>query len=416
MAGDLEGAMVHGRQALTELEPDDHLNQAAATALMGIAAWVQGELGAAEAAYAESMRRLELAGHVADVLGCAITLADLQVTQGRLRDAERTCRDCLDLAARQPGGPLRGCPDMHVGLSMILAERGDHAAAADHLRHAHELGDHLGMPRYPHRWRIAEAGVREAAGDVDGALRLLDEAEQVYDGDFSPDVRPVAAMRARVWIRHGRSDAAAAWAVDRGLAVSDEPEYLREYEHLTFARVLLARQDPNVTGFLDRLLAAAEAGSRLGSVLEIQVLRAVAFQQRDVDTALDALGRALELGEPEGHVRTFTDEGLPVTTLLSTLAARGGSSAYADRLLRAGDGAPVVPPTRTGVLVDPLSERELDVLRLLASELSGPEIARHLVVSLNTVRTHTKNIYAKLGVGTRRAAVRRAEELQLLHR
>ena len=128
------------------------------------------------------------------------------------------------------------------------------------------------------------------------------------------------------------------------------------------------------------------------------------------------VARALELGEPEGYVRTFTDEGPAMATLLRTAARRGVSSAYVARLLRSPAPVRWTGRRAADVLVDPLSDRELDVLRLLASELSGPEIARHLVVSLNTVRTHTKNIYAKLGVGSRRAAVRRAEELGLLRR
>jgi LuxR family maltose regulon positive regulatory protein len=222
-------------------------------------------------------------------------------------------------------------------------------------------------------------------------------------------------MRARVWVRQGRPELALAWAADRGLSVSDGPDYLREFEHVTLARALLAGEDAAAAGFLERLLKAAEAGGRLGSVLEILVLLALAQQQSgDGDAALATVARALELGEPEGYARTFTDEGPAMATLLGTAAKRGVSPAYVARLMRSKGPGPVDPPRRSDVLVDPLSERELDVLRLLASELSGPEIARHLVVSLNTVRTHTKNIYAKLGVGSRRAAVRRAEELGLL--
>ena len=180
-------------------------------------------------------------GYVSDILGCAVTLADLQLTRARLRDAERTYRDALDLAARQPAAPLRGTPDMHVGLSMVLAERGDLAAAAEHLRLSHELGEHLGLPKHPHRWRIAEARIREADGDLAGALALLDEAERVYDGDFSPDVQPVAAMRAR---RLGQAGPARAGARlgrrTAGCRSSDEPDYLREFEHVTLARALLA--------------------------------------------------------------------------------------------------------------------------------------------------------------------------------
>ncbi|MDX6365149.1 MAG: hypothetical protein QOK30_225, partial [Nocardioidaceae bacterium] len=128
MRGDVEGTMTHGREAIAVLDPDDHQGHGSATALMGIASWRLGDLATAEAAYAETMWRLGLEGYIADVLGCTITLADLQVAQGRLRDAERSYHDALDLAARHGDGPLRGTPDMHVGLSELRSERGDLSA------------------------------------------------------------------------------------------------------------------------------------------------------------------------------------------------------------------------------------------------------------------------------------------------
>jgi LuxR family maltose regulon positive regulatory protein len=171
-----------------------------------------------------------------------------------------------------------------------------------------------------------------------------------------------------------------------------------------------------VVGFLERLLTAAEAGGRFGSALEILILLAVArHREGDGGASMTALSRALELGESEGYVRTFTAEGPAMRSLLATAAKRGVAQGYAARLLTPTESAPLEPASRRA-LVDPLSDREVEVLRLLASELSGPEIARHLVVSLNTVRTHTKNVYAKLGVGSRREAVRRADELGLLGR
>ncbi len=417
MAGDVAATVRHGRGAIEVLRPDDNLGHGAATALMGIASWRQGDLESAATAYAASMRRFEAEGWVADLLGCAITLADLQWTQGRLRDAERTYRDALDLAGRQPGGPLRGTPDMHVGLGEIAVERNDLATAREQLQMSHALGDHLGMPRHPHRRRIAEAHLREAEGDLPAALALLEEAERVYDGDFSPDVRPVTAMRARIWVKQGRPDQALAWAAQRGVAVTDELDYLREYEHVTLARALLGAGDRTAAGFLERLLTAAEAGGRYGTALEILVLLAVARARHgDIGAATAALSRALELGESEGFARTFTDEGPTMASLLTAAAKRGVAPSYATRLLGSTNPAARESARHRPALVDPLSDRELDVLRLLASELSGPEIARHLVVSLNTVRTHTKNIYAKLGVGSRREAVRRAGELGLLGR
>jgi LuxR family maltose regulon positive regulatory protein len=227
-------------------------------------------------------------------------------------------------------------------------------------------------------------------------------------------------MRARVLTAQGRLGEALSWAREQGLSTEDDPSYLREFEHLTLARVLLAqhRQEPaepvvrDVAEFLRRLLRAAEGGARWGSVIEILVLQALTQQARgDVRGGLAALERALTLAEPEGYVRVFAGAGAPMVSLLR----RAGRRDYVRRLLAAGNPAEHNAPGRQR-MVQPLSERELDVLRLLASDLDGPEIARALMVSLNTLRTHTRNIYAKLGVNNRRAAVRQAADLNLLSR
>jgi LuxR family maltose regulon positive regulatory protein len=242
----------------------------------------------------------------------------------------------------------------------------------------------------------------------------------VYTGDFSPNVRPIPALRARVLAAQGRVGEASAWAREQGLSAEDDLPYLHEFEHITLARVLLARHGnqraagavDEAVRLLERLLRAAEAGERTGSVIEILVLQALAHQARsDLPAALASLQRALTLAEPEGYVRIFVGEGAAAASLLRVAAKQGIAPGYVRRLLAAvdrSDGRPV----QQG-LIEPLSERELDVLRLLGTDLDGPDIARELSVSLNTMRTHTRNIYAKLGVNSRRAAVRRAAELGL---
>ena len=313
---------------------------------------------------------------------------------------------------------------MYVGMSLIACERNDLPAAARHLLHAQELGEHTWLPQNPYRWRVAMARVREAEGDLDGALDLLEEALRVYTGDFSPDVRPIPALRARVLAAQGRAGEAFAWAREQGLSAEDDLSYLHEFEHITLARVLLARQRneraagtlDEATRLLERLLRAAGAGERTGSVIETLVLQALAHQARgDLPGALAALERALTLAEPEGYVRIFVGEGPPMTSLLRRVAKQRSTWGYVRRLLDAGSRAGGTTPVGQR-LVEPLSERELDVLRLLGSDLDGPGIARELSVSLNTMRTHTKSIYAKLGVNSRRDAVRRAAELNLLSR
>jgi LuxR family transcriptional regulator, maltose regulon positive regulatory protein len=422
--GDAPTTIDHAQRAIDRAAEQDHLTRAGASALMGLALWGGGDLEAAHRAYSVCVEGLERAGHIADVLGCSITLADIRSTQGRLSEALRTYEQALQLASNHDGTVLRGTADMYVGMSLIACERNDLSAATQHLLRAEELGEHTWLPQNPYRWRVAMARVREAEGDQDGALDLLDEALRVYMGDFSPNVRPIPALRARVLAAQGRVGEAFAWAREQGLSAEDDLSYLREFEHITLARVLLAlyraqRSEPPIhdaARLLQRLLHAAEAGKRTGSVIEILVLQALTHHARGhVAGALAALERALTLAEPEGYVRMFAGEGPPMASLLRVAAKQGITLSYVRRLLAAVNRSEGTTPVQQG-LIEPLSERELEVLRLLGSDLDGPDIARELSVSLNTLRTHTRNIYAKLGVNNRRAAVRQAAELNLLSR
>jgi LuxR family maltose regulon positive regulatory protein len=422
--GDVAGTMTHARRALDLVGEDDHLRRAAPAGLLGIVSWTTGDLEAALRAYADCVVSLMKAGHVSNVIGCAIARADIRIAQGRLFDAMHTYERGLQLATEHGAPALRGAADMHVGMSELFRERNDLETASQHLLASRELGDENGLPQNPYRSRVAAARIRQAEGDLDGALELLDEAERLYASDFSPDVRPVAAVKARVWIAQGKLSEAWGWAREHGVTAADELRYLHEFEHATLARLLLAqgtrdRADDSIveaTELTERLLAAAEDGGRNGSAIDILVVQALARHAGDNPAgALTSLARAVALAEPEGYVRIFIDEGPPMAALLKLAAKPRNASSYVRRLLAAVvtvEGLSTVGQP----LIEPLSERELEVLRLLGSELDGPDIARELVVSLNTVRTHTKSIYAKLGVNSRTAAVRRAAELGLLSR
>jgi LuxR family maltose regulon positive regulatory protein len=407
----------HAPRALELAPEDDHLARGGAAGLLGLAFWTGGELEEAHRMWAEAVANLRRAGHLGDALGCTIALGDIRVVQGHLGDAMRTYEVALRLAAEQDAPALRGTADMHVGMAEVHRERGDLPAAREHLARSQELGEHAALPQNQYRWRVAMARLRQAEGDLDGAIGLLDEAERLYAGDFFPNVRPIAATRARVWVAQGRAGNALGWARERGLSDEDELSYMREYEHVTLARVLIAQRSVReAIGLLERLLRAADDGGRTGSVVEILVMLAIARQaQGDTRAALEQLERALMLAEPEGYVRVFVGEGPLMAALLEAAAKRRVTPQYARQLLAAFGEAEDRTPVQQG-LVEPLSERELEVLRLLGTDLGGPDIARELVVSLNTVRTHTKNLYGKLGVNSRREAVRRAEELGLSSR
>src|SRR5215213_980234 len=278
--GNVADTVIYARRALDLVPEGDHLQRGAAMALLGLAAWTSGDLEAAHRSYADGMARMERAGIIAQAIGCVIALADIRIAQGRLREAMRTYEQGLELATAQGHPILRGTADMYVGMSELLCEQNDLQAATEHLLRSQELGEHMGLPQNPYRWRVAMARVKQAQGDLDGALALLEEAERRYVGDFFPNVRPVAALVARMWVAQGRLGDALGWVRAQGLSAQDVLSYLREFNHITLARVLLACSQNDrsghsmreAVGLLTRLLEAAQAGERTGRVIEILIL------------------------------------------------------------------------------------------------------------------------------------------------
>ena len=429
--GDVHDTVKYARQALELVPEEEHLGRGAAAGFLALVYWRSGDLEAAHRSWSDCMARLQKAGYLSDAIGSAISLADIRIAQGRLREAMSTYERGLQLATEQGGLVVRGTADMYVGMSELKRERNELNAATQHLLISKELGELAGLPKNPYRWRVVMARIRQAQGDLDSALDLLDEAERLYVSDFSPNVRPVAAWKTRVWIAQGRLGEALSWAREQGLSADDDLIYLREFEHIILARILLARYKSDhsdsaireAIGLLERLTNVAEEGGRTGSAIEILVLQALAHHaQGDLRAALLPLQQALTLAEPENYIRMFLDEGSPMAQLLREAAGRGILPDYTGWLLAAFEAeeqrnageSPLPTPPVSQSLIEPLSQRELEVLRLFKTELSGPEIARELVIGLSTVRTHTKSIYSKLNVNNRRAAVKRAEELNLI--
>jgi LuxR family maltose regulon positive regulatory protein len=322
----------------------------------------------------------------------------------------------------EQGEPVpQGTANLYLGLSELQREQGDLEAARQNLLRSEELGEKLKI--YQYRLCVAQARIKEVQGDLDGALDLLDEAErQLNYRNPLPDVRPIAALKTRVWVGQGRLTEALSWACERSLSANDDLSYLREFEHATLARVLVARYNSDrversiheAMGLLERLLRAAEEGGRTGSVIEILVLQSLAYQaQGDIPLGLVSLERALTLAEPEGYVRIFVDEGPPMAALLREAAKHGTAPNYVSQL-RAAFGKAEGTTSVTQLLIEPLSERELEVLQLIAEGLTNQEIATRLYLSLNTVKAHTRNINGKLGVNNRTKAVAIARDLGIL--
>lgn len=237
-AGDVAGIARHAQQAWERLPAGDRLWRGGAASLKGLAHWTSGELEAAHDAFVDAGRLLSADGSLAGA--GAFVLGNLRSAQGRLRDAADLYGTAIEWATGQAAVP-HTTADLYVGLSEVRYEHDDIDGAMWCLQQSEALGEHAGLPENRYRWYVAMARISTAQGGPDRALDLLDEAQRRFLRSPDPEVRPVSAFRARVWVGQGRLADAIDWARARGLSVDDELSYLREFEHLTLARVLLAQ-------------------------------------------------------------------------------------------------------------------------------------------------------------------------------
>jgi len=325
---------------------------------------------------------------------------------------------------------LLGSPAYYFGLGDLLRELNELDAAERHLVEGMDLvkGTLTVFADEVTLGYIALARLQQARGEYSRALATLDAfMDLARKRHFVPQMLARGmAVRAQVELAQANLTAAIRWADGNGLSLADEDlSYPREQEYLALARVRIAeaRDDPaspflqDTLALLDRLLHDAETKTRLSSVLEILVLRALALSAReDQKYALTTLEHALTRAEAEGYIRLFVDEGGPMRSLLRQAQARGIASDYVAQLLAAFDeqhvSGPAVPAH--SMLVEPLTEREREVLHLLSTGASNREIARRLVLSVGTVKKHVYNICGKLGTQSRTQALARARGLNLV--
>ncbi|MGB7874988.1 MAG: LuxR C-terminal-related transcriptional regulator [Anaerolineales bacterium] len=420
--GDVSTTVEYARQALELFPKDEYYQRGIAEQFLGLANWTSGDLEAAYQSISDSVANLRLAGNSYFQIVSMVFQANIRVAQGRRQEAAAIYEQSLQLTAEQV--EVGGVADLYVGLGELYRESGDLETAVKYLLLGKKLSKQAILPGSESRWRAAMARVKIAEGDLDSALDLLHEVDRLYDP--FPDLRPTAALRAQVWVAQGRLAPALDWAEKRVLGVDDELSYLREFEYLTLARILIAqyRQDrkddalDRAIRLLSRLMRAAETGGRGRSQIEILILQALVYQEQDeMSQALAALQNALTLAEPEGYIRVFADEGQPMRQLLAANLAQGAAPVFISRLMQAIDSQPgeaSPPPDPNQLLIDPLSDRELEVLGLMANGFSNQAIADELVIALSTVKKHVNNIFGKLHVTSRTQAVNRVRDLNIL--
>ncbi len=428
LRGDAEGTVAFASRALAELGEDEWMLDSAARWHLAVAEWLRGRLAEAERALSSSTARWRAAGErYLAVRGCH-HLGLVQRAQGRLDAALGTYQQALEMTAPlgQPALPSAGIA--RVGMAEVAYQRNELDTALEHVTEGIARCRQLVYTPPLATGLATLAWIRQVQGDLAGSLEAIDEAEGVAPSrGVATLLNPAPALRARLLLARGDLAAAVRWTEQRGLGADDDPSYPHEPEYLVLARVLLAQDRPDhALGLLGRLHAAARAQGRLGSLIEIQALRALALAGGgDEAAAVAVLAEALTLACPQGYVRVFADEGAPMGALLGRLVAaqRTAQSAAGGvpldclaRLLRAFDathagrgGAAAVPG-----LVEQLTDRELQVLGLLAAGRSNQRIAGELVVSLDTVKKHVGRVLDKLGAANRTEAVARARELGLL--
>ena len=411
------------QEALSRLPGTQASVRGWASLVLGCALRSQGDLTAASRALAEALAASRIAGYIHLQVDVLWEQAVLQLWQGRLHEVMHTCEFVLrDFAGSDLCGG-RKLPVMGyvTGLmSHVLYEWNDLQPAVHYAREGLRLC---------RRWEQADALVQgyfylaralHAVAEMEGALEALRQARQVARGLGPWYVITAGAHEARIRLAHGDVGSAIRWMEESGLSADDQPEIEYGIAYGVLARVLMAqgRLDEGLA-LLARLLKRAESAGAGGTVISVLVLQALALQKRgEGDRALVALTRALTLAEPEGYVRVFIGEGAPMEKLLQQAAAQGIGGVYVGELLgalrRESSDNRRTMALATSRLAEPLSDRELEVLQLLPTHLSGPEIAQELCIAVNTVRSHIKSLYGKLDVHSRRQAVARAQDLGLL--
>jgi len=394
---------------------------------LGSGLYYRGAWDTASKAFIEAHRLLGTAGYTYGQLVALLTLGDIERLQGRLGLAAERYREMLEVSANGGGQPLPLAGHGSIGLAKVLCERFELASAKNAALEGLDRGGHEERSVLLNGY-LTLSLIMRCQGDVDGALRSLEQVEEIaLQNGLAHVVKRADAFRAQIWLAQGDLDAASKWFGRCERSPTDAPSRMSHAEHVTLALVLLALdRTSEASELLRRLRQLAEQQGRLAHRLEVMVLQAMALRdRRQGDEAATMLSAAMRLGAPAGYVRPFVLYGDRVRALLEGVSVEPDLEHYRRRLCDAAVQGSLTPAPRASagratmsrsgdVPIEPLTEREMTVLRLLVGGMSNKEIAKETSVSVNTVKTHVRSIYGKLGVGSRARLVARVNELELL--
>jgi LuxR family maltose regulon positive regulatory protein len=424
MRGDPDRAAVLSRQALAVWPRMDAAVSSGLMCILGDGYVLQDDLPGGARAFAEATELAHSSGNIMLEVLVRTSLGSLHVTMGHLHEAEVTFQQALETALRVKS-PVAG--QVYAWLARVHRKWNHLATAKLYAEKAIEFSQKWGVVDTLACVNLFLATVLQAQNDIPGADQALAVASQIiHDHPLElPSMPWLGATRARLRLAQGNLDDARRWAETRGLSAEGKLDHRNEVEYLVLVRILLAEgRVAEATSLLSRLETMMECAGRHGNLIEVLVLQAIALDmQAYLQSALGVLKQALSLAQPEGYMRVFVDEGTPIETLLKVGMTEWQDSdllAYTGRLLAAfhhGEAerpAPMAETLQVQPLVEPLSQRELEVLHLVAAGWTNQEIADKLVISVRTVKKHVENIHGKLGVSNRMQAALRARELNLL--
>ena len=431
--GDGSRAIELCHQAFEDVPQEKWFSRGIASIILGLVRLDTGDPATAVETLTQVARSNRAAGQTVLTLLTTAMLGEALRTQGRLSQAAETYRQVLQLAVEQVDRPAPFVSSAHVGLAWILYEWNDLDGAARHALKGIALGRLGGLIDAMQGGYLVLAQVHQAQGEGDLARQMINEAQRFARSDDPFAVARMAAQRAKLWRIQKDTAAASHWMQSHAPGLGEGTDYAREFYHVALVRSLLAQAfpyderaasqvTPSQTEHINRaqdlllgLLDAAEAAGRTGSVILMLTLQTMALQAAGAEEqALETLGRALSLAETETYVRTFADEGEAMARLLDRALTQRIAPNYVSTLLAAFGETAEPSPAVTQQLIEPLTERELEVLCLIAAGLSNGEIARELVVAVSTVKSHVNHIFGKLEVKSRTQAVARADKLGLL--
>ncbi|MGH3088985.1 MAG: LuxR C-terminal-related transcriptional regulator [Rubrobacteraceae bacterium] len=424
LRGDARQAVEYGRRALSLLPDEETPHRNFAAVCLGDSLRVCGDLAAAGEVLAQAAEMGRSIGHVYGTITSMVWQARVQSERGLLREADDTLRRALGYVEEKRAESLPASGLVHIGMGDLLYERNELEEAERELEVGVELAERTREVSGIVRGYVALSRAKRARGNEEGASEFARKAERVARGSGAEmETAVAAAWMARLLLARGELAEAVAMELGRDASVALESS--RTVGRLTSARLLHARgRHDDALGLLEKLGEAAESAGRIGSLIEILALTALSLWAKGKkERSVSILSKALALAEPEGYVRAFVDEGAVMGGLLSATleARRWDDSRTAGRVLTkyiakllAALAQKVAAPGLDGRLPESLSEREMEVLALIAAGRSNREIAGRLFVSTSTVKTHINNLYRKLGARSRTQALAKARGLDLI--